>query len=164
MLTDSPLWTSVTPRPSICSAMPRLIWSLKRRMKRWRFTVLRFLPHCRRSIRCGIRWRSEFPPGSTGLAHPEVPLGEQAHLLLRIALPDHARDEVLVLLLILLRSLGVEGDHRQQVLGGREHLVLDHGAQLLVAGPHRVAALVGGARTQHEVHDLVAEVLRVADP
>ena len=59
--------------------------------------------------------------------------------------------------------LGVEGDHRQQVLGVREHLLLDHLAQLLVAGPRRVLAVVVGPRAQHEVDDLVAEVLRVAD-
>jgi hypothetical protein len=49
----------------------------------------------------------------------------------------------------------------QQVLGVGEHLLLDHRAQLLVAGPHRVLAGVVGAGPQHEVDDLVAEVLRV---
>jgi hypothetical protein len=37
------------------------------------------------------------------------------------------------------------------------------GAQLLVAGPQRVLAAVVGARPQHEVDDLVAEVLRIRD-
>ncbi len=60
-------------------------------------------------------------------------------------------------------ALGVEADHRQQLLGVGEHLLLDHRAQLLVAGPQRVLARVAGARAQHEVDDLVAEVLRVAD-
>jgi hypothetical protein len=112
--------------------------------------------------RTGNARRPLLPP-LLRLAHPQVPLREQAHLLLGVALLHHAHHEILVLLLVFLRGLGIEGDHRQQVLGGREHLVLDDGAQLLVAGPHRVATLVGGARAQHEIHDLVAEILRVAD-
>ena len=68
-----------------------------------------------------------------------------------------------MLLLILLAALGVEADDREQILGVGEHLLLDHHAQLLVAEPGGVLAIVVGAGAQHEVDDLVAEVLRVAD-
>ncbi len=68
-----------------------------------------------------------------------------------------------MLFLLVRRGFGVERDHRQQLFGVGEHFLLDHRAQLLVAGPVRVAAVVVGAGAQHEVHDLVAEVLRVAD-
>src|SRR5206468_2315488 len=95
--------------------------------------------------------------GSRTLAHAEVPLAEQAHLPSRVALFDHAVDEVLVLLLLVGAGLGIEADHREQFLGVREHLLLDHGTQLLVAGPKRVLARVVGPRPQHEVDDLVAE-------
>ena len=68
-----------------------------------------------------------------------------------------------MLLLILLAALGVEADDREQVLGVGEHLLLDHHAQLLVAEPGGVLAIVVGTGTQHEVDDLIAEILRVAD-
>ena len=100
---------------------------------------------------------------SARLSDPQVPLAQQAHLLGGVALVDHALHEVLVLLGLVRAGLGVEADHRQQLLGVGEHLLLDHRAQLLVAGPDRVVALVVGARAQHEVDDLVAEVLRVGD-
>ena len=60
-------------------------------------------------------------------------------------------------------GFGVEADHRQQLFGVGEHLLLDHQAQLLVTCPARVFALVVGARSQHEVDDLVAEVFWVGD-
>ena len=68
-----------------------------------------------------------------------------------------------MLLLILLGGLGVEADDRQQVLGVGEHLLLDHHAQLLVGQPRGVAAVVLGAGAEHEVDDLVAEILGIAD-
>ena len=68
-----------------------------------------------------------------------------------------------MLLLILLAALGVEADDREQILGVGEHLLLDDHAQLLVAEPGGVLAVVVGAGAQHEVDDLIAEILRVAD-
>ncbi len=64
---------------------------------------------------------------------------------------------------VVLAALGVERDHRQQLLGVGEHLLLDHVAQLLVAHPARVAAIVVGAGAQHEVDHLVAEILGVGN-
>src|SRR5690606_36662000 len=98
-----------------------------------------------------------------GLAYAQIPFRKQAHLLFGIAALHHAHHEIVVLLLVFLAGLGVEADDRQQVLGVGEHLLLDHHAQLLVAEPGRVLAVVVGAGAQHEVDDLVAEVLRVAD-
>jgi hypothetical protein len=97
------------------------------------------------------------------LADPQIPVGQQAHLLGRVALGDHAIDEIGVLLLLVGAGLGVEADHRQQVLGVGKHLLLDHRAQLFVTGPGRITPGVVGPRPQHEVDDLVAEVFRVAD-
>ena len=68
---------------------------------------------------------------------------------------------------MLLRFVGarlrVEADHRKELLGVREHLLLDHGAQLFIAGPGRVLAAVVSARSQHEIDDFVTEVLGIAD-
>src|SRR5690606_9783042 len=75
----------------------------------------------------------------------------------------HAVDKALVFALVFCGSLGVEGYDRQQVFGVREHFLLDHFAQLFVAGPVGVAAGVVGAGAQHEVDDLVAEVFGVGD-
>nr|GEU28494.1 hypothetical protein [Tanacetum cinerariifolium] len=97
------------------------------------------------------------------LAHPQVPFAQQAHLLGRIAFFHHARDEVGVLVGVLGTGLGVERDYRQQFLRVREHLLLDHGAEFLVAGPRRVLAPIISARPQPEVDNLVAEVFRVRD-
>eukprot|EP00906_Rhabdomonas_costata_P038451 RCo054236 len=69
-----------------------------------------------------------------------------------------------MLALLLRRPLRVERNDRQQFLGIREHLLLDHDAQLFVARPHGVLPGVRRPRTQHEVHDLVAVILRIADP
>ena len=98
------------------------------------------------------------------LANPQIPFGQQPHLLGCIAPRRHAGNELLVLLLVFRGDLCVEGDDRQQVLGAGEHLLLDHRAQLFVAGPARVLAGVVGAGAEHEVDDLVAEVLGIADP
>src|SRR6185295_16216414 len=113
------------------------------------------LQHGARPVVGGLR--------SAALAHAQVPLAEEPDLLGGVALLDHAVDEVLVLLGLVGARLGVEADHREQLLGVREHLLLDHRAQLLVARPGRVLAVVVGASAQHEVDDLVAEVLRVRD-
>ena len=72
-------------------------------------------------------------------------------------------DELGVLLLGRAVLLRAEADHRQQVLDLAEHALLDDLAQLLVACPGRVAAVVLGPRPQRELHHLVAEVLRVGD-
>ena len=55
-------------------------------------------------------------------------------------------------------------DDRQKVLDLGEHPLLDHLADLLVAGPGRVLAAVVRPRAQRELDDLVAEILRVGDP
>src|SRR5512139_2004671 len=156
--TLSPRSRSVTLRPDTTCAAALRICALKRRRKRWRLTALRFLPDRRRST----SWLMPLL-ASGSLSGAQIPLGEQTHLLVGVALGDHALDEVLVLLLLVARRLGVEGDHRQQVLGAGEHALLDHRAQLLVAGPRRIVAVVLRAGAQHEVDHLVAEVLRVGD-
>src|SRR5690606_17854598 len=141
----SPLARSRVERPWMASDTALRICCLKRRMKRWRLTALLFLLSKRRSM-----MRTMFPPcalprggpgaqscrarptASRRLAHAQVPLAQQAHLLLGVTLVDHAIDEGLVLLLLVGAGLGVEADHRQQVFGVGEHLLLDHRAQLLV--------------------------------
>src|SRR5690606_38465648 len=74
----------------------------------------------------GILWliRTCLVIASRALAHPQVPLAQQAHLLWRVALGHHARHEVLVLLRLVGARLGVEADDGQQFLGVREHLLL----------------------------------------
>src|SRR4029079_19177908 len=123
------------------------ICALYRRMKRSRLTELlpRLLGRRSMSWSMAVRRRK--------LVHAQLPFGEQANLLLGVALGHHPRDEVLVLLLVLRGRLGVEGDQRPQILRFREHLLLDHLAQLLVAVPRHVASLVVGARAEHEVDD-----------
>src|SRR5262245_39229864 len=79
---------------------------------------------------------------STALAHAQVPLAQQPHLLAGVALVDHPVHEVFVLLRLVGARLGIEADDRQQFLGVGEHLLLDHRAQLLIARPYRVLALV----------------------
>src|SRR3569623_543732 len=153
----SPRSRSVTLRPDTTSDAALRICALKRRRKRCRLTALRFLPERRRST-------SRFMAYLSGrLSRAQIPLGQQANLLVGVALVDHALDEVLVLLLFLAGCLGVERDHRQQVFGAGEHALLDHRAQFLVAGPGRVLAMVQGAGAQLEVDHLVAEVLRIGD-
>src|SRR5574337_418153 len=170
----SPLSRSRMERSWIASFTARRICCLKRRMKRCRFTALFFLLSNRRSmmrVMCLSGTGAERRPGlgsrtahrSRGLADPQIPLAQQSHLLLRVPLLDHAIDEVLVLLLIVGTGLRVEADDGQELLGVREHLLLDHAAQFLVARPARVLAVVLGPGTQHEIHHLVAKILRVAD-
>src|SRR5574340_139024 len=154
----SPRSRSATLRPDTTSAAALRICALKRRRKRCRLTALRFLPERRRST----SWLMSAPP-SGRLPRAQIPLGQEAHLFVRVALGHHALDEVLVFLLFVARGLGIEGNHRQQVLGAGEHALLDHRAQLFVARPARVVALVLGAGAQHEVDHLVAEILRVGD-
>src|SRR5690242_1671607 len=100
---------------------------------------------------------------SACLLHAHVPLDQPADLPLGIAALDHARDKLAVLLFGLAILLRAEGDHGKQVLYLREYPLFDHFANLLIAGPGRVLAAVLGARTQRELDDLVAEVLRVGD-
>ena len=68
-----------------------------------------------------------------------------------------------MLLDLVHTGLGIEADDRQQLFGVGEHLLLDHRTQLLVAGPQRVLAGVVGAGPQHEVDDLVAEILGIGN-
>src|SRR5215468_1710684 len=83
-------------------------------------------------------------PESTlpGLLHPHVPFDQAADLALGIAARHHALEELSVLLLGLAVLLGPERDDRQQILDLREHALLDHLADLLVAAPGRVLAAV----------------------
>src|SRR5262249_39620960 len=152
MWTSSPFSRSRMPRPSTARRTASRICALWRRRKRSRLPTDLFLPESLRSMIC---W--SMGPHSGAFPHPQVPLAEQAHLLRRVALLDHPVHEVLVLAGLVGARLGVEADHRQQLLGVREHLLLDHDAQLLVARPQRVLAGVLRAGAQHEVHDLVAE-------
>src|SRR5690554_5195139 len=98
---------------------------------------------------------------SLRFSYPQIPLGEQPHLLLGIATLAHAGDEILMLLLIRTCSLGVERDEWQHLLSVGEHLVVDHPAQLPVGFPAAVHAVVLGTRPQHEVDHLVAEILGI---
>src|SRR5690606_2839497 len=87
---------------------------------------------------------------SPGLVDAHVPVDQPADLPLGIAALDHAADEFCMLLLggaVLLRA---EADHRQEILHLAEHPLLDHLAQLLVAGPGRVAAAVLRPRPERE--------------
>src|SRR6185436_8346402 len=120
MWMSSPCAMSRMPRPSTARFTASRIWSLWRRRKRSRLPMDLFLPASRLSIICwsmrAFRRRSSVG-GSGTLAHAQVPLAEQAHLLRRVALGDHPRDEVLVLLRLVGARLRVEADHRQQLLG-----------------------------------------------
>src|SRR4029077_8772879 len=118
--TSPPFSMSAMRRSPIIFFTAPWICALYRRMKRSRLTAL--LPRLlgRRSMSWSMAVRSR------RLVHAQIPFGKQANLLLGIALGDHPRDEVLVLLLVLRGRLGVEGDHRQEIFGVREHLLLDH--------------------------------------
>ena len=69
----------------------------------------------------------------------------------------------MVLLLGVAVLLGAEADDREQILDLAEHAPLDDVADLLVARPIRVLAAVARPRPERELHDLVAEVLRIGD-
>src|SRR5690606_10406841 len=152
----SPFSRSRIPRLDTASDTACRICALKRRMNRLRLTELRLRLSKRRSTMRSIS-------ASRRLPDPQVPLAEQPDLFLGVAAGDHPVHEVLVLLLVVGAGLGIERDDGQQFLGVREHLLLDHRAQLLVAGPRRALAVLRRARTQHEVDDLVPEVFRVRD-
>ena len=64
------------------------------------------------SIKASVDYLAHWLSLSRGFTHTQIPFGEQAHLLFRISLIDHAVYEILVLLLVVGRRLGVEGDHR----------------------------------------------------
>src|SRR5271166_670389 len=144
-----------------CTALR--ISAFARRMKRWRLPRL-FPP--------GLRRRSTMYMLPIVLArfalprlfHTHIPLHQPPDLALGVAARRHALDELAVLLLRLAVLLRAEADDRQQFLDLAEHPPLDDFADLLVACPVRIAAVVVGARPQAELHHLVAEVLRVGDP
>src|ERR1700761_5299202 len=123
---------------------------------RWRFS--RFLP-------CGLRLRSMISNDvrSGRLLHPHIPFDEPADLSLSIAAGDHTAHEIIMFPLGLIVFLGAEADHREQILHLAEHALFDNFPNLLVAGPGRVAPAIGSPRPQRELHDLVAEILRVGD-
>src|SRR5271166_6080907 len=152
--TAPPLPASAMERSATALSTARLTSARVRRRNRWR------LP---RLLSRGLRRRSTNCAMLSGLVHPHVPLDQSADLALGVAARPHAAEEVGVLLLGLGILLGPEADDRQQVLDLAEHALLDHLTDLLVGCPGRVLALVGGAGAQRELHDLVAEVLRIGD-
>src|SRR5205807_1725823 len=101
---------------------------------------------------------------SAGLLHAHVPFDQPANLTLGIAAADHARDEIVVLLLGLAVLLRAERDHRKQVFDLREYPLFDDFADFLVRGPARVPSAVLGPRPQGELDHFVAEVLWICDP
>src|SRR6185437_12272235 len=104
-----------------------------------------------------------FTSASTSLLHAHVPLDEPADLTLGVAAFHHSLDEFSVLLFGIAILLRAERDDREQILHLREYPLLDHLADLFVAGPARVLAAVLGPRAQRELDDLVAEVLGIGD-
>src|SRR5689334_20876562 len=100
---------------------------------------------------------------SASLFYAHVPLDQPADLPLGVAAFDHARDKLAMLLLGLAVLLRTEGNDGKQILDLGEYPLFDHFANLLVAGPRRILAAVLGPRSQRELDDLVAEVLRVGD-
>src|SRR6266403_6297512 len=105
------------------------------------------------------RWAGArlLPPGH------RPPLDLPTHLRWRVAARHHACDEGLVLLFILRVALGKVGNHRQQIVGGREHALFDHFAELLVTRPYQLAAAVLVLSTQNVIDDFVPEILGIAD-
>src|SRR5260370_919561 len=104
-----------------------------------------------------------FASASTGLFYAHIPLDEPTDLALGVTAFGHPRDELAVLLFGLAVLLRTERDHRKQVFDLRKDPLLDHIADLLVAGPARILAAIVGPRSQRELDDLVAEILRVGD-
>src|SRR5690606_17219651 len=122
----SPLSRSRIERPWMASDTALRICCLKRRMKRWRLTALLFLLSKRRSM-----MRTMFPPcalprggpgaqscrarptASRRLAHAQVPLAQQAHLLLGVTLVDHAIAVGRVLIMLAGADVSVEADEPQ---------------------------------------------------
>src|SRR5262245_33451670 len=161
ILTTSLVSTSPSERSLIERATASFRVSRANRMKRWRLVWLLPFGLSRRSTMFMALALAE---SSACLVHAHIPLDQAPRLARGVAAADHAGDELGVLLLGLLVALGREADDRQQVFDLGEHALLDHLADLLIGGPGRVLALVLGARPQRELHDLVAEVLRVGDP
>src|SRR3954453_5400243 len=165
MATFSPCPTSATLRLRKSSSTADLTSTRARARNRWR--LLRLFPFglARRSTMfmfIGLALRPA-RPCLAGLVDAHVPFDETAHLTLGVAALDHAIDKVGVFLLGFRVPLAAETDDRQEILDLREHAPLDDLAQFLVRGPGRVAPVIRGARSQRELDDLVAEVLRVGD-
>src|SRR4051794_21377755 len=159
--TFSPCWTSATLRLRKASCTADLTSTRARARNRCR--LLRLLPFGlgRRStmfIAC-LQARLSL----SGLVDPHVPLDQPADLPLGVAAVYHAGDEVGVLPLGLGILFAPEADDRQQIFDLREHAALDDLAELLVGSPGRIAPAIG-PRSQGELDDLVAEILRVGDP
>src|SRR5215471_15257660 len=102
-----------------------------------------------------LLWRGPFSPR---LLNAHVPLDQAANLPLSVATRYHSLDELRVFFLAFAVLLGPEADHRQKLLHLAEHASFDDFADLLVAGPGRVFAVVVGACPQTELHHLVAEL------
>src|SRR5579862_5863491 len=159
------------------------IWLRARRRKRWRLPSDLPLGFRRRSTKWVMRHQLSFPAerrdsGARGREPRWEERTRSFHLgplpsrELRSRSPGmtselprlvHAHDELVVLGLRVAVLLGLERDHRQQILDLGEHAFLDDRADLLVRRPRRVLALVLRTVAQRELDDLVAEVLGVRD-
>src|SRR5271166_4106248 len=143
----------------------------RRLSTRCRFAVLLPLWERRSTItlvtgRIPVRWwAADVQAGSSPSlpASHGPPLDLPADLGRRVASRLHAGDECLMLLLVLGASFGEVRDHGQQVVGGREHALLDDFTQFLVARPDQFAAAVLVLCAQYVIDDFVAEILRIAD-
>ena len=145
------------------------IWRRNRRGCRPTCSCLRTAVDDLRPSRCShALWPA--PPPSAGRRGRQLTLRTRRYhshnrrTCLGVALVHHAGDEVLVLLGLVGAGLGVEADDRQQVFGVGEHLLLDHQAQLLVAGPARVLALVVGTRASTKLTISLRKSLGLAMP
>src|SRR5450830_1681708 len=171
----SPLSRSRMLRLAIASDTARRTWVLKRRRKRLRLTEILFrLSSLRSTIRTVMRplrqgWtfrplgRSAAHPGFTKTCAHACTSRTAGGPAFRCSPCRSCGRQSSGASSGLGTGLGVERDHRQQVFGVGEHLLRDHRAQLLVAGPRGVVTVVLGAGPQHKVDHLVAEVLGVAD-
>jgi len=56
---------------------------------------------------------------------PQIPLGQQTYLFLRVAVLLQSLHKIFVLLLLVLRGSRIEGNNGQQVLGTGKHRFLD---------------------------------------
>src|SRR5580658_9849116 len=88
--------------------------------------------------------------GSLAASH-RPPFDLTAYLRRRVASRLHAGDESLVLLLILGIALGKIRHHRQQIVGGGEHALLDDFTQFLITGPNQFLTAGLVLRAQHVV-------------
>jgi hypothetical protein len=154
----SPRSRSVTLRPDTTSAAALRICALKRRRKRWRLTALRFLPERRRST---SRFMARSRSGR--LSRAQIPLGQQAHLLVGVALGTMRWTKSWCFFCSSLEALALK---RSPAAGPRcWRTCASRSPRAASRSWSRPGSCRGsGAGAQHEVDHLVAEVLRVAMP